>query len=300
MPYGWKKQLEMKAEREARKAERERLKKEKEEEKKKQKKAEHKKKLKSKQNKRAYAKRRKALLAERAKVGDENGYYSIYITKNYKKVRTIGKACLKSNAYRMYNEAIEANRANINFPKSLEGIGKDRKTDKDLKYEIVMIKKVGEGEETVASFRNEEGKFIENIIEGKESHVIVEKDDWYVEETFPIYGLHPQKQKKTYDYILNELILSKVTNPYDMRRIVKYNNKLIIQYLEDFDFLVCYNEKQCSDLYEKLESDITKKKIKYVVFMGSIVPQLVSDWIDRFEEKTGWTRSKTKKTARKL
>jgi hypothetical protein len=41
-----------------------------------------------------------------------------------------------------------------------------------------------------------------------------------------------------------------------------------------------------------LQSDITKLKKKYIVFMGRVVPELVSSWIDKFEEKTGWNRHK--------
>ena len=70
-----------------------------------------------------------------------------------------------------------------------------------------------------------------------------------------------------------------------------YNNKLIIQYLEDFDFVKCYDNEQCKTLYDKLQRDITSLKKKYIVFMGEVVPEFVSTWIDRFEEKTGWKRN---------
>lgn len=299
MPYGIKKLLEIEAEKKAKREEREKLKKEQKIEKERLKKLEHKKKLKKKQNKRAYNKRRKAELAERAKIGDEKGYYSLYITKNRKKIRSLGKVTWKSAAYQKFNDAIEKNRENTHFPKTLQENSKERNKDTELKYEILLIKKVNEGENTTASFRNEDGKYIDNIIEGCNTHIILEKADWFVEETFQIYGLHPQKQKKPYTYILNDMILPNVDNPYDMKRVMIYHNKLIIQYLEDFDFIVCYNELQCEKLYDKLQSDLEKMKKKYVVFMGHIVPQLVSEWIERFEDKTGWTRASTMQPYRK-
>ena len=37
-----------------------------------------------------------------------------------------------------------------------------------------------------------------------------------------------------------------------------------------------------------------KAKKKYIVFMGKIVPELVTKWMDKFEEKTGWKRNAIK------
>ena len=76
MGYGAKRLMEIAAEKEAKKKERERIKQEKEKEKKRLKKIEHKKKLRQKQNRRAYLKRRKVILDERKAKGDEYGYFS--------------------------------------------------------------------------------------------------------------------------------------------------------------------------------------------------------------------------------
>ena len=53
---------------------------------------------------------------------------------------------------------------------------------------------------------------------------------------------------------------------------------------------------QCKLLYDKLQADILSLKKKYIVFMGEIVPDLITKWIDRFEEKTGWKRNAIFKT----
>ena len=125
MPYGVKRMLEIEAERKKKREEKARLKKEKEEEKKRLKKIEHKKKLKQKQNKRAYAKRRKAQLDERKAIGDEYGYYSIYIAKNNKRVRFVGTSWWKTDAYKIFNNAIEGNRKKVLFPQTIYTNRKD-------------------------------------------------------------------------------------------------------------------------------------------------------------------------------
>lgn len=297
MGYGAKRLAEIAAERQARKEEKARIKKEKEEEKKRLKKIEHKKKLRQKQNRRAYKKRRQVELDRRKAIGDEYAYYSVYVTKNRKKVRYVGASWWKTDAYKIYTNAIEGNRKKVKFPQTIytNRVNGAHET-KPVKYEILLVKKTKENEDTVSAFRNEDGKFIDNIIVDLDNHVIVDKADWFVEEKFGIYGYHPRKEKKTYSFILNELLLNNEDIGDEMRRVMVYENKLIIQYLDDFDFVKCYDNDQCKLLYDKLQADILSLKKKYIVFMGEIVPDLITKWIDRFEEKTGWKRNAIFKT----
>lgn len=271
----------------ARKEEKSRLKKEKEEEKKREKKLEHKKKLQSKRNKRAYNKRRKVELARRENIGDEYGYFSVYITKNRRKVRFIGTSWWKSDAYEIFNNAIEGNQKNVQFPQT---VFTQSKQTTPIKYEIVLVKKTNGEEDTVASFRDENGKYVDNVIVDWEDHVIIDKHDWLVEETFAIYGYHPKKDRKKYSFILNDLLLNNEDIGDEMRRIMVYKNKLIIQYLDNFDFVTCFDTDQCKKLYDKLQTDVMALGKKYIVFMGELASGLVSEWIDKFEEKTGWKR----------
>ena len=104
MGYGAKRLAEIESERKAKREEKARIKKEKEEEKKRLKKIEHKKKLRKKQNRRAYKKRRKIELDKRKSMGDEYGYYSVYITKNRKKIRFVGSSWWKTDDYKIYND----------------------------------------------------------------------------------------------------------------------------------------------------------------------------------------------------
>ena len=73
----------------------------------------------------------------------------------------------------------------------------------------------------------------------------------------------------------------------EMRKIMVFKNRVIIQYLEDFDFVTCYDNNQAKTLYDMLQKDITNMKKKYIVFMGETTS---TKWLDKIEEKTGWNR----------
>lgn len=279
-------------EKEERKRQREEERKRKLEEKKKLKKIEHKKKLRKKQNRRAYLKRRKVELDNRKAIGDEYAYFLVLVTKNRKRIKRIGAAWWKSDAYKIFNEAISKNQNDVSFP--VNAITKkvdNTRRKNDLKYEILIVKKTKADEETVAQIRDDKtGRFVNNVIVDSTDHVIVDKHIWFVEEKFNVYGFHPKKDKKTYDFILNNFILNNPDKGDAMRRILVYNNKLIIQYIEDFDFVICRDKTQCQELYNKLYRDITKMKRKYIVFMGEVSTSASSKWLDRLVEKTGWSR----------
>ena len=292
MGYGPKRLAEIEAARKARKEEKARLKKEKEKEKKRIKALERKKRLKRLNNKRAYLKRRQAQLDMLKKTGDEGGYYTIIITKNNKKIRSIGMERWKLKAYETYNDIIEKNRQKTIFPKTIMTNRKNGlHEEQSAKYEILLVKKVNDGENTENSFRNKDGKFTKNIITDWKNHIILEKNDWLVEEKFGVYGYHPVKDRKPYTFILNELLLNNEDVGEEMRRVMVFKNKLIIQYLDDFDFVTCYNNKQAKRLYDKLEKDVSKLNKKYVVFMGETRATNIKKWLDKMEDKTGWKRN---------
>lgn len=292
--YGLKRMKEIKAQKEALKAEKERIKKEKEAEKLKLKKEAHRKKLKSAANKRFYKKRRDKELKEREKIGDELAFYTIFITKDKKRIQRIGAARWKTDAYKLFNEAIEKNESEVKFP--LKYITKTSDKAVVTKYEIVMMKKVKEDDEKITQFKNEDGKYVDNIIIDKDSHIIEAKHDWLIEETFHVYGYHPRRDRKTYDFILNEMILKEATMKNDIRSITTYKNKLFIDYIGDFDFVICKNSSEAQRLYTKLEHDIPKNFKKLVFFLGEINKNRISDTIARMMDKTGWKEAACRKS----
>lgn len=279
-------------EKEEKRIERQKKKKEKEKEKKRLKSIERHKKSRSKSNKKYYAKIRKQQLAERYALGDENTFFTILLTKNRYKVKRIGAARWKTDAYKIFNEAISKNREEVKFP--VEFANTDTNGQRKNIYELVMITSSPDGER-ITKLKNKEGKYVDNIIRDKSNHIIVDKHEWLIEETFHVYGYHPLRDRKTYDFILNEVLLKNIFDKYDIRTIITYRNKVFIKYIDDFDFILCKDASEAIRLAAKLEKDAPKELKKNIIYLGEInrkfVPQLVNDMI----EKTGWTRTMCKR-----
>lgn len=284
-----------KEEREARRAEKERLKKEKEAEKLRLKKIEKKKKQKKGQNQRYYKKKRDKELAERKKMGDMRTYHLVLITKNYKRKKRIGASWWMTDAYAIYNEAIEKNQQEVKFPAKIfeTSVKRQKQSERSTAnvYEIMILQRTPEGQ-TVNQFKDESGKFVDNIIINNESYTILDKHEWLIEETFNVYGYHPSKDRKTFDFILNEMVMKDVERE-NIKRVFTFANKLIIQYDDDIDIVTCKTEDEAIRLHNALDKAVGKNK--YILFTGKLNRNM-STWIlNKLEEKTGWTRESCKK-----
>lgn len=277
-----------KAEREIKKLEKEKIKKEKEKEKKRLKRIARAKKKKSKANRKYYLAHKGAKVQERIQNGDELSNFYIYITKNRKRIDYIGNAKWRSNAYQLFNETIEKNKLEVKFPVQVKSYASNKKIP--IKYEIILVKRTKDDEENVSKLRNDYGKFVENIIIDRENYVIIAKHEWLMEETFHVYGYHPIRNRKTYDFILNEIILKDINGKYDIRMIQTYCNKLFIRYNDDFDFVVCKTPEDAQRLYRKIERQIPKIYKKNIIFIGEIAKASRKHLVEQMINKTGWTK----------
>lgn len=292
---GLKQMLREEAERKARKAERERIKKEKleqkEREKKERKRAKRKKILKAKQNKRAYAKRRKVILEQRAKEGNEYGYYMILLMKNKRKVKRLKFKRLRNSIMADFDELISKNREEVSFPKqyikSVDG-NHQLKTE----YEIVIVELLKDGDDNTTRLRNKEGLFIDHVIVDNNNYALIRKDDWWEEEYFNVYGYDPINDKKTFKFIMDNIVLKNVSKD-NMKRIFVHNHRVYIQYDTDFDFITCRNEVDAKRLYDAILKKCNKNK--FILFTGNVPKEQVSWLYDKIEEKTGWSRMTIKR-----
>lgn len=290
MPYGLKRLLEIKAERQKRREEKDRIKTEKEKAKLEERKKARSKRLLKKRNARKYAKRKKALDEYRKLMGDEKGTFSIYLMKNGKRVKFFGRKRFKNVALGLYFDLLKKNREEVAFKQT---IVKNYGKYVENKYELVLVKKLTpEESNNVTLLRDDNGKFIENYLVDAPTHKILDKNEWLIEETFNVYGFDPQKERKTFDYIYNNIILKPQTNAYS--RLFIYNNKLIHHYDDDFDMVRCKNTQQAIKLYDTIEKKIDKKKYPNIFFMGKLSGTSVEWVISEIQKKTGWTRNKCK------
>ena len=287
MPYGFKKMLEIEAERKKRREEKAKIKAEKEKQKLEEKKEARRKRLKQKRNARYFAKKRKIRDEQRRITGDEKGMFSIYLMRDGKRTKFLGSKRLKNAALQLYHQILDENNSKVMFKQ--KGTKLNRKMI-EHKYELILTKKLKDDDtDNISMLRNEDGKFIKNYFTDTTTHKIIDKNERLVEETFWVYGFDPQKDRKDFNYIYNNIILK---NPSNYTRLFVYNNKLIHHYDDDFDFVNCKNIDQAIELYDTIEKTIDKKKYPNVFFMGRVRGSASAWVIDELMEKTGWTRPK--------
>lgn len=146
--------------------------------------------------------------------------------------------------------------------------------------------------------KNEYGKFVEHKTTN-EKWSIIEKIPCLDEETFWVYGYNPKTERKTFQWITNELILSKLSlDNYIIIRTYIYYNKIIFRYdTNDLSFVICKNQNDALNLYIKLSE--TFKKNKRVIFTGNVINKsdMGKTLIKILQEKTGWSITKIKRKA---
>ena len=281
----WKRE---KAEKEAKKAAREAKRKEKEKEKLRLKREKHRKVMRSRQNRRYYKKVRAKQLKEREKNGDVYGYYMVLLMKNRKRMDKIGKALWKSNAYKLFNDAIAENRERVKYPERISKKTSDGESHTN-EYEILIVQRIPPESFTdnVTFIRDEHGKFIEHAVIDNDHYIILDKAEWYVEDKFNVYGYHPIKDRKSFDFIMDNIILKNLERD-TCRRIFTFRNKLVVQYDSDFDFITCKTVKEAERLYDTIEKETDGNP--YLLFTGRLSRDMSSWFLDELEEKTGWSR----------
>lgn len=253
----------------------------------------HIKNLRKKQNARAYAKIRTARIASHKAKGDNYNYYKIVLTKDYEQTKMLTSAWWLLTAYEKFYKLIEENHKGVICEKRI--IQSDVANAKPFKTEILLLKKIDPNVDNgIRHIRNKEGIFVENKIITNKNYAIIAKDDWYIPETYNVYGYNPITDRKTGRWIYDNII-NKDCCKDNIKIVFMCFNKLIIQYNTDLDFVICKNSDECLRLYNGLQQ-ATPQSNKYV-FYTSYIPKNRKSWLyDKLEEKTGWNRNAIKKT----
>ena len=190
-------------------------------------------------------------------------------------------------AYEKFNKYIEENRKDVICEKIISQSSKQ--DNEPVKYEILLLKKIDpESDDGVRELRNEEGLFVENRILNNEKYAILAKADWFIPETYNVYGYNPVSDRKTGRWIFDNLININC-DKYNIKNIFMCDNKLVIHYDSDFDFVLCKNKNECLRLYNALESNLDKKN-KFVIFSNYLVDSRKPWLYNELEKKTGWDR----------
>lgn len=166
-----------------------------------------------------------------------------------------------------------------------------------VKHELALLKRIDKDYETTENIlKNESGQLVPHILLNTETWYILDKNNFNIDETFFVYGYHPKRQRKNFDWILNNLITNELESKTMFKRIFVFLNKLVVVYDDnDIDMVICKNIQDSIRLYNLLETNTNKpKKNKQILFMGNV--SITSDNRYRIYEyiknKTNWLDKK--------
>lgn len=214
--------------------------------------------------------------------------YHIILTSNGKQIKNIYNCASERLVNKKFDELINENK-NVRFPVRYINIGKLV----DAHYELFIIKR-NDGDKKETKLKDENGKII-NFQTNDDNWVIYDREDYEKEETFWVYGYHPVFQRKNFNWIYDNLISNNV-DKYNLKQVMVYRNKLLINNVNELNMVLCKNESDCIRLYNELEMEIEKNKVKYVHFTGDAYHSyLKGTWFKKIKDLTGWETLKIRR-----
>lgn len=233
-------------------------------------------------------KKKKKYVSKKPKVYKYKPYdFKIVAVLNGKQKEHIGQFHTSEDAYNKI-ELLKKENEKVVFPRKVINAG----SLKESKDEYLILRKNRDGNLTNTQLRNEYGKFIEHASNSK-VWVIYDKCERLVEETFWVYGCCPKTERKTFEWIYENLLVNKLDKLYLIERVILYKNKIVIKHDDKpIDFIICKNVTDSIRFYNLLEEWC--KKNRQIFFLGSY--SRISDKRRELEkeliELTGWDKRK--------
>ena len=220
--------------------------------------------------------------------------FKIISALNGKQNNYIGNYRTYSDAYNKLME-LEKENEKVIFPRKYLNSG----VIGNIKDEYLLLEKNRFGNKSDGMLRNEFGKFVTHKITNNTKWIIRNKIVRLVEETFWVYGYDNKTDRKTCQWIVDNLILGSIESKYDIIRVLVYKNKLIIKYdIKTMSIIMCKNKSDSIRLYNFILEKITNEKIKQVFCIGSY--NIICDARRELEhdimELTGWNKTKIQRS----
>lgn len=219
----------------------------------------------------------------RKKLGDYN--YKIVKCLNGKQKKFIGRYRTSEDAYEVFNKLKEENE-NIIYPTLIRG-------DDYLENSIDEYLLIEKSDDEAIKFRNEYGKLVEQNL-NIDGWNIIDKFRFFIEETFWVFGYDNRSERKTLQWIYDNLIMSS-EDIYDYKRVLTYKNKIIIKHDNgSIDLIFTKTPTDAIRFYNKVEELVKKDKAKQILFIGDYSE--ISDKRRKLEQElmvlTGWPKLK--------
>ena len=221
--------------------------------------------------------------------------YHIITTNNGVQIKDIYSAVNIDQAIAKLNVLESEYNKDIRFPVRFTS-NHGEKTFCECDYRLVLIRKQENNMYKNGQVRNEFGKFIDCVTDN-DNWVFVESRPYKIEETFWVYGFNPKRQRKTFQFIFDELIMYNANNKYFFKQIVVFKNKLLIDSNGNLEMVICKNHQDSVRLYNEIMDESKAKKLKYLMFGNDITKDSYSFgiWYDNIKNLTNWTNRKIMK-----
>lgn len=250
-------------------------------------------------NKRRREKRRKAkferLKAQRAeerKLNKPKKRYKLIYARNKKQAGVFGTYYTLKDCYAALEKQVEKHKSVV-FPKKLNN---SRAITPFIGEYLVLEKNDTNPEEEATSvLRNKYGKMV-TYKSGSKEWRIIDKREVEEEEDFWVYGYDSMKERKTYQWIVDNLLLKDLTADKEQyKRVQLFQNKLVILSDDDhLDMVICKAKSDGIRLYNKIEEEHFKR-VLMLGFIGGQGNLKVRELMDKICAATGWSRMKVKR-----
>lgn len=215
--------------------------------------------------------------------------YKIISCCNGKQNKLVGKYRYIEDAYEAFNN-LKNQDSHIVFPKLIMC----SEVLQDSLNEYILIQLVEDYISAEYKLRNEYGKLV-NQVTNQDGWIIIDKFKYNKEENFWVYGYDSKKDRKTFTWIYENILLTGLDNPYEFKRVILFKNKIVVK--DDSGNLELIITKHPSDairFYNLLEEWVKKDKLKQIIFAGDYTPlgdrreKLINELI----KLTGWSKNK--------
>lgn len=230
--------------------------------------------------------------------------YIIYTTRNHVRQKMLGIYYSLEDAHAAWNDLKKKNKE-VKFPLLYRnwGLAHSNGEFKKVNIEYLLFKVGHKSKDTplksVTMLKNEFGVYVPNIVWNlrKTRHYkyfeILDKMPRIEEETVWVYGYHPKKDRKTYQWVWENIIKTLPDGKFCTNRIYIFRHRLIIENdTGDITFITLKKQSEAIRFYNVLEKDCTDNKMKQIFFTGVIERNSYRSktLVDKLVDLTGWDK----------
>ena len=213
--------------------------------------------------------------------------YRVILVSNGVYKKTLYKCKTRDTVFTNYRRIKEENK--VLFPRKFV----NTKSIKPVKDQI-YVTKITEPNDTFRTLRNDYGKLYTEKPIG--DWTILDSDDYFIEETFWVYGFDSKKSRPTISEIVKRL-MSGAYSKNMVKQIIVVHNKLLIYNENQFEMVICKNMEDAQRLHHTLAKIAKKQKIKSLLFMGTASQAMIGRMYDKIHDETNWSYIKIRRTS---